>query len=286
MMIIVRLSGGLGNQLFQYAFGKSLAIEQGCELLLDLRLLERFPIHDGYILNKFNIEAEVAQEKNLLRFAEWKLRVANKICNYINPLFNVYTEKSFSYHELPKLANQDMLFQGYWQADKYFKRHRDKIKESLSFKKEFINVNNSLVIDIDSCNAVSLHIRRGDYLSNSDAAKIYYQCDMEYYRRAINYLKENTSKPRFFVFSDDIKWCIENLSDLGELHYVSYSGSSAQSDMFLMTKCKHHIIANSTFSWWGAWLGHNSDAIVVAPKKWFKSKFSSRDLIAEKWIEL
>jgi hypothetical protein len=148
-------------------------------------------------------------------------------------------------------------------------------------------LNAELKEEIGNTNAVSLHVRRGDYVHNSTNAATYEVCSLDYYRASIRHMAERIQQPKFFIFSDDIAWVKNNLKIDFPHHYVDCNhGEESYNDMRLMSLCQHHIIANSSFSWWGAWLNPNREKIVIAPKNWFAIERDTRDLYSAGWMTL
>jgi hypothetical protein len=198
----------------------------------------------------------------------------------------LYFERSnFVYDGEVVSRKGDVYFDGYWQNELYFCDCEKIIRTSYLFKNE-LNERNIKVLDvIEKTNSVSVHIRRGDYVGLKLWENI---CDIQYYVNAINYVKSRVAHPIFFVFSDDVVWCRKNLSSevVDEVCYVDWNKEmDSYIDMQLMSKCKHNIVANSSFSWWGAWLNANPDKIVIAPKIWTKSD-SRESPVVHSWIRL
>ena len=189
--------------------------------------------------------------------------------SFVDGDYTSYIESTFHYQEIPKIAENMVLF-GYYQSEKYFKEHEDVIRKDFTFKKPTKTKIEPLT--------TSIHVRRGDYLDQQDSHPV---CSVEYYKEAMSLFPDQ----KFIIFSDDLEWCKENLKG----NTITYSeGHTPSEDLELMSLCDNHIIANSSFSWWGAWLGANKNKRVVAPKKWFGSaaKYDSKDLYCEGWIVL
>lgn len=286
-MVIVRLHGGLGNQMFQYAVGKSLSSKLGVPLGLDIRDLTKGETTNDftfrkYELNYFSIEGEVFLSSPSF-LGGFFFKYFSKYKRYVEPSF--YYDSSFN-----KLKD-NVYLDGFWQSEKYFNNIRSELVNDFQINKPFSlsEYNCNLINRIQSINSVSLHIRRGDYVSNSEAAQVHGVCSLEYYFLAIEYILNYTENPKLFIFSDDILWAKDNFDHLNlEIEFVEGNlGDDSYIDLHLMRLCKHNIIANSTFSWWAAWLNQNSSKIVIAPKTWFNSgSIDSRDLIPPNWIRL
>ena len=183
---------------------------------------------------------------------------------------------------------------GYWQNEDYFKDIREDILECFTFNPEGIDQKNKETAEkMMTSNSVSLHVRRGDYLTSAYQHVYSNICSVQYYKRATEYICQNIDNLFFFIFSDDIEWCKENIRELfgdgfdeSRIAFIDYNhGDQSYLDMYLMSKCRHHIIANSTFSWWGAWLGTNEDKIVVAPDRWF-ANHDVTDIICDDWVRI
>jgi hypothetical protein len=176
---------------------------------------------------------------------------------------------------------------GYWQSEKYFVKHKEVIRQELTFKNELSPENLATASSLLKTASVSLHVRRGDYVSSQATNDVHGVCTLDYYRNAISHMARSVESPRFFIFSDDINWVKANLQLDFPCEYIANNvGANSYVDMRLMSMCKHNIIANSSFSWWGAWLNSNPNKIVIAPKKWFAKALSTEDLIPAKWVVL
>ena len=176
---------------------------------------------------------------------------------------------------------------GYFQSFKYFELIADQIRNELSPVTDYGKLDLEVKSKIESVESVSIHVRRGDYVTSKASMKTLGVCDLDYYDRAINEIVRRLGDPHFFIFSDDPEWSKENLKVPGSVTYVSHnSGPTAFQDIRLMSICNHHIIANSTFSWWGAWLNSSKEKIVITPKKWFSNGMSSKTLIPENWLQV
>jgi hypothetical protein len=288
-MIIVRLMGGLGNQMFQYALGKRLAVERKEALLLDLGWFENQEKR-YYELNQFNIKAEIATNADFDKFQIFSHnRYTKKIRNHIERYLPYYLRSEFfeqkdgyfDPHVLKVKGNK--IFSGYWQSEKYFKSIENEIKDNFSLKQNLSEEVSSLCKGIEQKNnSISIHIRRGDYINESTG---HCNCSIDYYQRAIEFIKININSPILYFFSDDISWVKRNITFEYQSIYIETNHKSSI-DLFLMSKCHHHIIANSSYSWWGAWLGDTKDSITIAPNIWFTDKPYPKDTIPDRWIRI
>lgn len=287
-MVISRLIGGLGNQMFQYAAGRSLAIANNCELKLDVSGYKNYTLHNGYELNLFKIQAGIATDveisdlvksrSRLSRFISKKLKLKNK---------SHLIEKNFGYDSSFFEIKRYVYIDGYWQSYQYFESIKSQLKLELTPATPLSGLNLTISKQIANCNSVSLHIRRGDYVSNLEANKTHGFIGIEYYNKAISLIHELVLHPHFFVFSDDIAWARKNLGLIVNVIFVGHNqGSTSFEDMRLMSLCQHHIIANSSFSWWGAWLNTSPNKIVIAPKQWFANRQDTSDLMPENWLKI
>lgn len=273
-MITVNIKGGLGNQMFQYACGRALALKNATGLSL-VRSQHSRDISRPFSLTHFNLKAEIISGRKSPFFLKLKERLKQKITGDFHVGFD------------PKVLQlgATAYLDGYFQSELYFKDYEESIREDFTLK-EPLSGNKTVIADIirNDPNAVSVHVRRNDYLTHPDFGGI---ATREYYNRAIERLQENIPTARFYVFSDDIAWCQTELISLKDATFVSNPELKDFEEMFLMTLTKHHIIANSSFSWWGAWLGQNPNKVVIAPERWSNlNEDWYRDIIPEKWIRV
>lgn len=284
-MIVVQLLGGLGNQLFQYAAGFSLAFRLNTELYLDIEKL-KYSDKREYRLQFFpHLNASVIPTS---KFTVQKIN----IFNFLNSLraqkkLTWFSEPDFGYcPELFECRKQTYL-SGYWQSYKYFKGVEKELKECLRFPQlEQPQLLDSLQVINSTTQSVCIHIRRGDYVENPHTNQVHGILPVEYYAKAIQMIRDSLNSPSFFIFSDDPKWLREQAIFKG-MNIISNTKNKDWEEMYLMSQCSHHIIANSSFSWWGAWLAENPDQIVIAPKKWFNDEsFERTDKIPDDWIRI
>jgi hypothetical protein len=278
IMIIVQLIGGLGNQMFQYAIGRALSLKWHSDLYIDITQLIDPPYHitpRSYELDKFNIKAAIAPKDLLKRVALSRkdlLRVGFQRIFNRGIVFKCITEQTIDFDSrIPDLPDNVYLL-GFWQSEKYFLGISDVIRNDFHILPT-PSISNQKILDmIQECNSVSVHVRRGDYVTNPKTRKKFFICDEEYYQKAIEIILKQIEKPHFIVFSDDPVWAQNHIIPDAPVTYVSHNkGKQSYEDLRLMIQCHHHIIANSSFSWWGAWLGKKEGQVVVAPNRWFNT---------------
>jgi hypothetical protein len=293
-MIVTELISGLGNQMFQYAAGLALAKRNNTELYIDnswfnLDIEKQTPRNYG--MTPFRIDAQIADEALIRKFIKAEntglfSRISNKL-DSMQPYYlrKVYVEPHFQYDPNFQKANNNTYLSGYWQSEKYFKDIEHDVRASFRLKNELSELNVKLKNEISNCMAISLHVRRTDMVNNPEVIKTHGACTLDYYLAAVNQISIGLEAPKFFIFSDDPTWCKENLHINFPVTYIDHNhGDDAYLDMHLMSQCKHHIIANSSFSWWGAWLNSNTDKRVIAPKRWFATNDKdTKDIIPESW---
>lgn len=294
-MIIVRLMGGLGNQMFQYATGRQLAEKHNTPLRLDLTAYLNMSDIDTsreYELSCFNITGQPASEAELKRMLpqDFTPSLAYKVMRKlkINQRLRPLGEPSKKFYDVVLRASDNTYLVGWWQNERYFRDIKDILISEFT-PKELSKYSQNMASNIKGTNAVSVHVRRGDYVTNKYANKEHGLATLNYYKKAIKYLEGKQDDLKFFVFSDDLDWCKKNLPVGKNAVFVGGNlGKKSYEDIYLMQQCKHNIIANSSFSWWGAWLNAYPDKIVVAPKDWFKNKRSNEEteVVPESWVRL
>lgn len=262
--------------MFQYAVGRTLSLKNNTELKLDISAFETYTLHE-YSLEKLNIVKNYATKKDIPWYENSS---SNKYVDFtlqkIKSLIVPYNKHHFredgfeSFNEKVLTLPDNTYLDGYFQSDKYFREYADIIQSDFEVSVPASIQNHKIIQQIKSVNAVSLHIRRGDYVKNSTTQALHGLCNAEYYKNAVAYIAEKIENPVFFIFSDDIDWAKENMKTGYEQYYIDFNDASQNyEDLRLMSKCKHHIIANSTFSWWGAWLNPSNEKIVTMPSIWF-----------------
>lgn len=283
---IVSFAGGLGNQMFQYAFLRNLQ-NRGNRVMADLSAdIGTTGFHLLDVFKKINIKECTKQQKKDL--VEKNMEVGNR-----KQKFYLYTEESKNdvkekEGDLSILDATGGIFYGFFQTYKYAEQIRDLLIEDFQFEEHCEEKLKAIRDIIVNENAVSIHIRRGDYLFGNNNWVYGNICTSEYYRNAMLYIKNKIGNCKFICFSNDIEWAKNNCNDIGKILYIEdslFDNYQDWYDMYLMSICKHNIIANSTFSWWGAWLNQNREKIVIAPKKWV-NVCDYKDIWPEKWVQI
>jgi hypothetical protein len=290
-MIVARLLGGLGNQMFQYALGRALSARHATELKLDTAAYAAYRMRT-YGLRHFNIVAgELSPgERSKLGLSE---EGGTRVRRFISRLFRprsilMVDERSFEFDATVLEAPAPCYLRGYWQSPKYFAAIEPNIRQELTLREPPDRENQEAAGAIADCVSVAVHVRRGDYVESATTSRFHGTCSPGYYLAAEERLLQQLRDLRLFVFSDDPDWAERNLQFVSPVTYFRHNGPERDyEDLRLMSLCRHHIIANSTFSWWGAWLCRNPDKIVIAPQNWFReATHSTRDLIPDNWIRM
>ena len=270
-MIIVRLKGGLGNQMFQYAFGKAIAIRHNTDLKLHFTNA-LFNTQRSYELDDFNISGAIATKEDLRKLGIIQNRVINRFLYLLDERYHVRFNNHIATQRYPYHFDSSYLFiknnsyiQGYWADNRYFKGIENVIRKEFTPRKKLDERNRRILKQIQASTSISIHVRRMDYITNKGQALQF--IGLDYYKRSIGKIKLKTTDPIFFVFSDDIAWCKDNLMQLlNKVYFIDHNkGKDSYKDILLMSACKHNIIANSTFSWWGGWLNRNKNKISITP---------------------
>ncbi len=290
--VIVRIYGGLGNQLFMYACGLALACRRQAPLLMDVGMLTSEQ-YRPFGLGVFKLRAPTADARLVRKIRgfgdskfsrEWfHIRRALGLAH--NPGY--VREHGWRFDAQVLAAAAPCYLKGHWMCERYFADHVAEIRQDLTFREPPIGRNAEIAAEIAACaNPVSIHVRRGDYLAGGNAA-IYATLGRTYYQQAVSKISTSLERPRFFCFSDDPQAARAELALPQDTLFIDHNGSAGHEDLRLMTLCRHHIIANSTFSWWGAWLAGGQGQIVVAPQQWWiHADYDDRDIIPERWLRV
>lgn len=300
-MITVRLKGGMGNQMFQYAFARALAERNRDEVVLDAApLLDRTPrpnfVYRGYDLDIFNIDAPLT----LFSRAALQLPVPvlwagmSVIVTFIKSVFGtqqfVRETVDFDIESLPRSGN--FYLDGAWQSEHYFVLIAPRIRREFTLREPLSPDVQKLAVEIGAGESVCVNVRRGDFVTVARSMKEHGFVGVEYYQKGVDFVIERLKNPHVYVFSDEIDWCRENLTfpslPVVAVTYIGneYAGKKFGEYLYLMSACKHFVIANSSFAWWAAWLATNPDKVVVASKRWFTSGAPERGVVPEGWVRV
>ncbi len=290
-MIIIKLTGGLGNQMFQYAIGLVCAETNPGRVKLDISGYEHKAKHTPDTLRQFDLGAfkisiPIATKEEVVS-VKYPFGIISKGYRFI--IKKVFRKHYTDYHpEIFKNLSENTYIDGFFQSEKNFLSVVPKIIKEFTLKEQFIDQKTSqFTLSMNQTNSISVHIRRGDVANNPKTNKYHGLCPISYYEQAIEFVLQRVADPHFYIFSDDIEWVRSNLKIPLAHTFVSGNGLISQQEMYLMGKCKHNIIANSSFSWWGAWLNQNPDKIVIAPKKWInKVPNPHPNIVPETWIRM
>ena len=287
--------GGLGNQMFQYALGRRLALDHGNQIKLDLNWFVT-QTKRRYELNQFNITLEVASSKDLEKFphyshSRFRRLLYNRIEKWIprqaRIIINEPSYGVFYPHVLEVTGNKYLV--GYWQSERYFKPIEAYLREEFRLKQP-LSVEDQVLATEMYCNpySVCVHVRRGDYVSDYHINRYHYVCTPDYYDKTMRLMNEKLGgKAFFYVFSDDPTWCSSEMSYPSGYKIISNDKRSTADELIMMSNCQNAVISNSSFGWWGAWLCNNNEKIIIVPKIWFAdSGYKTTDLIPENWLKL
>jgi hypothetical protein len=278
-MHIVKLNGGLGNQMFQYAFALALEHRYG-GVKLDLGWIRRAQAHNGFELDRhFRIKLPVCSEEErralgdtdptLLGRARRKLRLSKR---------SQFSARSTGWDPRFLKVGRDSYFSGYWQSYKYYSGFEEEIREAFDFIEPLSARNQDFLGGSAGRTLIGVHVRRGDYLTNRDFSGV---CNLDYYREALRLVTAQATSPLIAFFSDDLNWCRDNLSTGEGSCFVDWNrGEESYADMRLMKACDGLVIANSSFSWWAAWLGERAGRVVAAPGTWYGGRTADNPDIA------
>lgn len=278
-MVITKLYGGLGNQMFQYAAGLSLSSRLKTNLYINVGWFEGFEGNQNVTQRTYELGA--------FGIMPQKMSLVDKVSVRFYPL-TVFREDGLQYHPEFERLKGNIFLDGYWQSYKYINDSRDAIVKAFAFPDSISDENKKLLKQINQGTSVSLHIRRGDYASHKSTKAYHGLLDSEYYHKAVSLIVKKFKETHLLIFSDDPEWCRENLSFKVPTTFVGQNGvNSGVEDMRLMAACNHNIIANSSFSWWAAWLNHHPNKLIYAPRKWFQKDLSPiEDRLPPEWIKI
>lgn len=291
-LLVSRLNGGLGNQLFQYACGRAISLASGAHLVLDasgLQTTNHRVTRRDFELDVYDVRARTATPEEAL-----KCRCATrwgKMGSWIAGV-ELLAETPHVYPTLMHPIKRDTILDGFWQSETCFALYAEDIRRDLTPRRELSEQSQRIACIIESAPSVAIHVRRGDYVSLPSAARFHGTLPLNYYQEAVRRIRACDRDAMWVVFSDDIEWCRGALTFLdGQSLFVDHNkGRDAWQDLHLMSLCQHHIIANSSFSWWGAWLSerHNrEDQMIHAPAKWFVDRDPyAESRIPKRWVKL
>jgi len=295
-MIVTRLIGGLGNQMFQYAFGLHLADQTNQKLFLDISGFETYSLH-ALAIDHFAITAQRLPRSDQHRIpgryrGESRLRQAvGQLTRPFRPgnkaPLKLRREKPFGFQPGYLSPQPNLYLDGYWQGEAFFPGMRTRLLEEFTLKNAVSSASAMVAAQMTDCESVAVHVRRGDYVTNPETGRIYRSLDAGYYRTCLNDLKQYAPNVRVFLFSNDIDWCRQHL-DVGIpfTPVTNNDASTAHEDLYLISQCRHAVVANSTFSWWGAFLGdHQTGRRVYYPDPWFNpGTLNGESIGCKDWI--
>lgn len=302
-MIITRVQGGLGNQMFQYATGLCIARAKGVPMKLDLSWFDE--AHEGaprpYQLSVFNISAPTATPLDFLRAGVPSQRrnpvatLVRRIVRFLDDR-RLITKRKIILESTPAFipelfhVRDNCLLNGNWQSEKYFSSIAETVRKEFTLKNGFGEEAEKFAKMIEQEKRgvpISLHIRRGDSVSIARSMSFHGSPDISYYRDAVALMRQKVGGAVFYIFSDDVPWVQEHLlAELEPAVLVSSPAIKDAEDIVLMSLCHHHIVAHSSFSWWGAWLNSRTDKVVIGPKRWYKQEVDTSDLTPASWLRI
>jgi hypothetical protein len=289
--------GGLGNQMFQYAVARRLAHVHNTQVKFDLSwFAHQSESTRHYELDRFRLKQSFITNSDRVRFPKAPITKISRIFKAIQSKFQtlgpyqLILEKSLAFDPRILSLPDNIALMGYWQSYRYFNDIRSIIIEDFSLTESLTAQDMAIVDKIEKVPSVAIHIRRGDYVNSPKTSSVHGCCSAAYYQRAMEYISQRIERPHFFVFSDDMGWAKQNIQTRHQITFVDHNWPDyGRRDMTLMRLCKHNIIANSSFSWWAAWLNTSSKKIVIGPKKYYVNKVKNRhakDLFPPNWVRL
>jgi hypothetical protein len=291
-MIIIRIEGGLGNIMFQYGLSRQLELKQKANIKYDVSSCYVNPLGDYSLsLEPFSISIKdrFTTPEEVAAFAKYQKKIGKRW--FFHNMFiadetKYIQEKGFTFNPHVLDCADNVLIRGWWQNERYFIDVRDQLLKDFTVRAPLTGTNKQVADEIQSSPSVSLHIRRLDFVSNPNTKKYHGELTKEYYDAALRKIASHVKTPTLFIFSDDIEWVKKHMPFSYKTIYVTGNNDAPHEDMRLMSMCQHNIIANSSFSWWGAWLNNHSGRIVVAPKRWTNDSQDSDQRIAKGWIAI
>lgn len=294
-MIYVNMRGRMGNQLFIYSMAKAVQAETGQKIMLNYYSQMKHDSKSKVDIYNFNIDHDVSVD--CTKKLPWFANTDNIIVKIIRRFFPQKTYKMFAkrnvfiwlgetYKDIFMLLDKDkdIYLDGYWQCEKYFRNCRNVISKELIPKVSLSRNLEEMLRTIQSTESVCISVRRGDYVSVPENKAIYYICDEKYFKNGIDKIRKVVNNPYWFVFSDDISWCKENLNLQKNVCFQPQEITPLET-LYLMTFCKHFIISNSSFSWWGQYLSENPDKKVIGPSRWYADN-RKNDIVQDDWIKI
>jgi hypothetical protein len=276
-MIISKIIGGLGNQMFQYAIAQSIALENSDSFKLDTSAFDTYELF-AYRLNEFHISADIASLQDIESIVG-RSSLISKLFKRLG-FGNYYVERERTVYDSSVFNKDNIYLDGYWQNEKYFYKYRKVILDAFTPKGSFSEKTENYDKQISNSESISVHIRRGDYLKHDKIGVL----PIEYYHKAINHFIIQEPACIFYVFSNDIQWCKESFKEVKNIVFIDNTESEI-ADLWLMSHCKNNITANSSFSWWGAWLNNNPNKTIVSPKKWMKVNPKNHKWVPDEWLQ-
>lgn len=293
-VIVVRLKGGLGNQMFQYAFGRAIASRFGQKLYLDIDHFNE--VRPGETVRKFELDTYKIRAQlglpafwpEIVKANRKKKTVFRRLLAGMFPVEEIVEEPFGRQVSLESYSRKSVYLDGYWQNENLFLAIRQELIDDFTIELPKQILESELFGEIKNKQSVAVHVRRGDYVTDEKTNKVHGVCSIEYFQNAISYLKGVVGEAIFCIFSDDIEWCRKNFEGEGEYRFVDFGEfDEPHIDLKLMSLCKHNVISNSSFSWWAGWLNENAEKVVVAPKTWFLDASLSQDyIVPASWVRL
>lgn len=293
-MKIVNVIGGLGNQMLQCAFAIALSKQHpDDEIKIDISHFNGYGLHNGFeVLNMFKrFRVPIASKEECKKLTpyipNYKLsRLYRRIFPKRKTEYLQSYKDSYIYDKDALAVSGDCYFEGYWMSNKYFESYKEEILKAFEFDDFNTQENIKYAELLSKDNSVSIHIRRGDYVKAKNFMNI---CTLDYYRKAIKEARKHIESPVFFIFSNDQEWCLENLKDVlgdSKVYFIAHNkGQESYRDMQLMSLARCNILANSSFSWWGAYLNQRENHIAIVPSRW-TNNISDKDVFVENWIKI